>query len=78
MRIFGPSPHEKLQNVIWARNSYNSSVVAANGFISGKRIYAVREDKKRLEAALWEARDEIADLIAANILTIAEPKQHGR
>lgn len=46
-----------------ATNNYRSSEKAAEGFSSGKLVYNLRHAKKRLEKALWEARDVIYDLV---------------
>lgn len=56
---------DALQAIRLARNGYNSAVAAASGYVSGKRIYNLRQEEKRLRNLLWQHRDAIADLIAA-------------
>lgn len=50
-----------LDEVHYARNGYASAVSAAEGFVSGKRVYALKHEEKRLRDALWAARDLLAD-----------------
>lgn len=44
-----------------ARNAYKSAVVAADGFVSGKRIVALKTAKEHLRYLLWTHRDYIVD-----------------
>lgn len=55
----------ELDEVLRASNSLRSSVKAAEGFVSGQRIRALRYDTIRLERALWAAKDQLEALIRA-------------
>jgi hypothetical protein len=46
----------------YARNAYNSSVAAAEGFVSGRRVASLRISEKRLRDLLWDNRNLLIDL----------------
>ncbi len=55
----GAGMSDPLDELARAFNGYASAVSAAEGFVSGKRIYGLRQAEKRLRNALWNNRDEL-------------------
>ncbi len=53
-----PDAKKELRN---AYNAYRSAIVAADGFVSGKRIEALKEAEKRLQLLLWGHRSYIVE-----------------
>lgn len=50
-----------------ARNRYNSSLIEAQGYSSGKRIYNLKHDERRLRNLLWEHREYIVNQLTTTI-----------
>lgn len=50
---------ENFVELRYARNSYNSAVAAAAGFVSGRRVESLKMAEKRLRKLLWDNRDAL-------------------
>lgn len=53
---------EPIEEIYWARNSYNSAVRAHQDSGTRRTEKNVRDAEKRLKTLMFEHRDDIADL----------------
>jgi hypothetical protein len=59
--------HARLERFVLARNGHRSAVRAAEGFVSGQRVYALKAAQRRLTAAIWELADYLEDHARAEL-----------
>lgn len=60
---FTPDEIISLKEIVYALNSYNNSVKAAEGVISGARVFSRKESERLLLKQLWDNREQIAKLV---------------
>jgi len=55
-------PAGAIAELRYARNAYKSSVAAADGFVSGRRVASMKIAEARLRDLLWTHRDLLVEL----------------